>query len=191
MNLNKQTKFILAITLQVVIILAIIIFKFSVLSGGTKVLLEIEPIDPRSPLRGDYMTFKYEDLSTIKVHNHSFRIKQENNNADLDDLNKGDTVYVLLKKRGFYWQEAGVLLKKPKEGLFIKGKITDVDINKSQTRITSATIDVEYGAEQYFIPEGEGRGFSLFNKDASVLVSIDSNGNPVLKQMFINGESWP
>ena len=54
MNFTKQTKFIIAIGIQLVILFAIIIFKSSVLIGGTEVLLKIEPVDPRDILRGDY-----------------------------------------------------------------------------------------------------------------------------------------
>ncbi|PJC47845.1 MAG: hypothetical protein CO034_01100, partial [Parcubacteria group bacterium CG_4_9_14_0_2_um_filter_35_11] len=57
--LTKQTKFIIAIAIQLVIIFSIIIFKMAVLTGGAEVLLRIEPVDPRDPLRGDYLTFQY------------------------------------------------------------------------------------------------------------------------------------
>jgi len=86
MEITKQTKFILAIVLQILIIFGIIIFKMIVLTGGTEVLLKIEPVDPRDPFRGDYVTFRY-NISNLDFY--LFSNKQ---------IKNGDTVYVILQK---------------------------------------------------------------------------------------------
>ena len=69
--MNKQTKFILAIALQLAVIFTIIIFKFSVFTGGTEVMLRIQPVDPRDPLRGDYVTFSY-DISSVSSYQFEY-----------------------------------------------------------------------------------------------------------------------
>src|SRR3989339_581457 len=103
MNLGKKTKFILAVSIQILVILIIIIFKYSVLTGGSAVFLEIMPVDPRDPLRGDYVTFQYKISS---INRYSFNYEPYN----------GDIIYIPLRQQGqnlkvFFW----VFYKKKKK----------------------------------------------------------------------------
>src|SRR3990167_7699578 len=107
--MTEQTKFILAIALQAIIIFAIVIFKMSVLTGGTDVLLRIAPVDPRDLLRGDYATFQY-DISNLG--SYSERGQQ---------IKNGDTVYVILRQSGKYYIAQNVQKNQPiGSELFIK-----------------------------------------------------------------------
>jgi uncharacterized membrane-anchored protein len=177
--LTKQTKFIIAIAIQLVIIFSIIIFKMAVLTGGTEVLLRIKPVDPRDPFRGDHLTFSYE-ISNLDSHLFNY--------APIRD---GDTVYVPLKQhvpfgqQGKYWTAVfGVQKTKPiGEGeIFIRGKISNVYGNR---------IHIIYGIEDYFIPEGAGQNFTFRNQEVAAKVSIDRNGNAVLKQIYVDDKPWP
>ncbi len=188
MEITKQTKFILAIALQIVIIFAIIIFKVSVLTGGTEVLLKIEPVDPRDPLRGDYVTFQY-NISNLDSYTYI---------SDKEQIKNGDTVYVILYKSGKYWIAQKAQKTKPtsEKQIFIKGKVASGGLESqaeflSQQRLGGSRLQLIYGIEEYYIPEGEGRGFSFFNKEAAAKVSIDENGNAVLKQIYIDNKLWP
>jgi uncharacterized membrane-anchored protein len=182
--MTKQTKFILAITLQVAIIFAIIIFKLYVSFSGTKVMLRIAPVDPRHLLRGDYIALQY-DISNLNCYAYKERIKN------------GDTVYVVLRQSGKYWVAQNVQKTKPIEGeLFIKGKVKSGGL-ESQTdqfsyqRSCNSSIHIVYGIEQYFIPEGKGRNFSFWNNELAALVAIDDNGNALLKKIYIGDKPWP
>jgi uncharacterized membrane-anchored protein len=169
--LTKQAKFIAAITLQVIIVFAIIISKLSVLSGGTDILLRIEPVDPRDMLRGDYATFQYSNVSNVF--------------SDNQQIKNGDTVYVTLEQSGNYWIAKDVQKTKPFGGeIALKGKVSSGSSN-------GYNIHVLYGIEQYFIPEGTGQGFSFFNKEAAAKVAVDENGNGVLKQIYVDDKPWP
>ena len=109
----KQTKFILAIALQAIIIFAIVIFKMSVLTGGTDVLLKIAPVDPRDMLRGDYATFQYSNVSNLDSYI-----------SDGQPIRNGDTVYVVLRQSGKYWMARNVQKTKPLSGdIALKGKV--------------------------------------------------------------------
>ncbi|HSA84524.1 MAG TPA: GDYXXLXY domain-containing protein [Patescibacteria group bacterium] len=183
--MTKGMKFILAILLQVGIIGAIIFIKLTILTGGTEVLLRVAPVDPRSPLRGDYATFQY-DISQIP----SYKVVT-------GDVRNGDTVYVTLMKSGRYWDVEYVLLEKPYNGnkIFLKGRV--VSGGSSETAFTSytytgdSTITVVYGIEDYFIPEGTGQNVNFFDKEAAVSVAVDENGNAVLKQVYVDNKPWP
>jgi uncharacterized membrane-anchored protein len=52
-------------------------------------------------------------------------------------------------------------------------------------------LHIVYGIEEYFIPEGQGRNFSFWNKEAAARVAVDENCNAALKQIYIDGEPWP
>ncbi|MEK9183874.1 MAG: GDYXXLXY domain-containing protein [Patescibacteria group bacterium] len=171
--MTKQTKFILAIAIQLIIIFAIIIFKSSVVVGGTEVLLQIEPVDPTDPFRGDYITFQYSDISDISLL--------------LDDspsINRGSTFYVVLERTGKYWEAVDIYKNKPEKDvlgynkIFLKGRL-DYDGR------------VVYGIEEYFIPEGTGRDFNFRSREAHAKVSVDKNGNAVLKQIYMDDVPWP
>jgi len=186
MEITKQTKFILAIVLQILIIFGIIIFKMIVLTGGTEVLLKIEPVDPRDPFRGDYVTFRY-DISNLDFY--LFSNKQ---------IKNGDTVYVILQKDKKYWTAQTVQKTKPtaENQIFIKGKVVSGgSMSQAETfshqRFSRPDLHVIYGIEEYYIPEGKARGFSFWNKEVVAKVSVDENGNAVLKQIYVDNKVWP
>lgn len=187
MNLmSKQIKFILAVALQLAIIFIIIIFKFSIFTGGTEVMLRIQPVDPRDPLRGDYVTFSY-DISSVSSYQFKY-----------SPISNGDKVYIPLAKRSGYWQVSGMISKdKPVQGVFIKGVVKEsdsinfgqpilIDVQKQERNIT-----IIYGIEEYFIPEGAGRTERFIGNNNFAKVAIDDNGNAVLKQLFVDNKIWP
>lgn len=187
MNLTKLNKFIFAIGLQLLIVAAIIIFKYSILAGGTSILLEIAPVDPRDPLRGDYVTFQYA-ISDIERGYFSYPPKN------------GDTVYIPLRQGGKYWSVTyGASKTKPTNSkyIFIKAKVVSGGTNgkSSPTFLNNLSgdsiIGVEFGIEEYFIPEGTGRNFNFWNKEAHAKVLINDSGNAVLKQIYIEDKPWP
>lgn len=168
-----------------VIIFAIIIFKLSILTGGTDVLLKIAPVDPRDLLRGDYATFQY-DISNLDPYY-----------ASGQQIRNGDTVYIVLRQNGKYWVTQNVQKNQPTGSeLFIKGKVESGGIENqadpfSYQRFRGSRLHVVYGIEQYFIPEGKGQNFSFWNKEAAARVALDDNGNAVLKQIYVDDKPWP
>jgi uncharacterized membrane-anchored protein len=186
--LTKQTKFIIAIVIQLAIIFSIIIFKMAVLTSGTEVLLKIEPVDPRDPLRGDHLTFSYEiSRLSSSLFNYS-------------PIREGDTVYVPLKKEGKYWTAVfGVQKTKPiDEGkIFIRGRISyfydDIVYNEIAGKKRDIVYVINYGIEDYFIPEGTGQDFPYWEEVAAMVV-VDKNGNAALKHIYVNDKPykpWP
>src|SRR3989339_695540 len=177
---TKQTKFILAIALQVIVVFAIIIFKVSILAGGTDVLLRITPLDPRDLLRGDYATFQY-DISNINSYY-----------ANNQQIRNGDVIYIVLRQNGKYYVVQNIQKIKPiGNELFIRGRVESGGLGNQpdsflDPRFGGSRLHVIYGIEQYFISEGAGRNFSFWNKEAAARVAIDDNGNATLKQIYIN-----
>jgi uncharacterized membrane-anchored protein len=183
-NIPLKTKFAFAVGIQVLILLTVIAYKLAILSGGTEVFLRIQPVDPRDPLRGDYAVFSY-DISNVA----GYYFKN-------GSVSNGETVYVTLTKSGKYWRVGNASEQKPKEGVFLKGKVNRDGSNNSFDSLSGRTgrnenIHLEYGIENYFIPEGKGRNFSFTNKEAGALVRIDNNGNAVLDKIYVDDKPWP
>ena len=142
--MDKQTKFILAISAQLLIIFGIILFKLSVLSGGTVVTLEIAPVDPRDPLRGDYVTFQY-DISQVNSYSHK-------------SIRNGETVYVPLYTSSFdsHWQAGSSITKKLPENqgnkVYIKGTVLSggdpaKSVSKTSFGNSSKNLRIKYNIE--------------------------------------------
>ena len=181
--MNKLIKFCTVVGTQVIIILIIILFKVAVLSGGTPVMLKVQPVDPRDLLRGDYMVLRYERVSQIDKSYFAY-----------NNVKVGDTVYVpLANYRGekYSYAQYGISKVLPtgkgsyyRETVFIKGRVS-ADMGNSY--------NVLYNIEEYFIPEGVGQnpGWSATRNDVGVEVLVGDNGDAVLKQLYVDGEVWP
>ena len=85
--------------LFVVIALAMIYSKEKVLTDGTVIELETQPVDPRDLLRGDYVILSY------KINNVNF-------DKEFGEVTPGREVFAQLEKRGKYWE----IMKTPISG---------------------------------------------------------------------------
>lgn len=188
MKMTKLARFIIAIVLQIIVIFTIIILKLSVLAGGTEIFLRITPVDPTSPLRGDYVTFRYDISNIDSYYLNGLQVRN------------GDTVYVILRNEGKYWGVESVKFDKPIDVIFIKGRVTSGGSLGGRGRMLAAlphilddtdNIQVTYGIEEYFIPEGKGRNFNFWNKEAAAGIVVDEDGNAVLKRIYVDDKPWP
>ena len=180
--------FLLALLLQLGIIGSMVVTHYVAATTGTPVLLKIAPVDPRDPLRGDYLMFRY-DISTL-----SRDLFMLPDGAAGWTPARGETVYVALTRQGAYWTASQVLRTLPtraerdagmggypSDAVFLKGAVTDV--GPSEVKVT-------YGTEQFFVPEGRGTRFPL-TKEASALVVVGPDGKALVRQVFVGGRKWP
>lgn len=97
--------------------------------GYPTVMLKTLPVDPRDPLRGDYIILNYE----ISELPENFRARKR----------EGGHVYVVLKEEEGFAVTDRVQEWKPGYGeMFIRGRVRGGRI--------------EYDLEKYFVPEGRG-----------------------------------
>ncbi len=178
--LPKKTKFLTAVVIQLLIVFGLVVFNASLLVRGQEIILPIEPVDPRDPLRGDYMTVQY-DISSIEISRAE--IKQKG-------FAKKDIIYAVLKKNGNYWILDTIEKNKPAGGVFIKGNIEYIsnryyDSTKKDDQ-KKETVRAVYGIENYFIPEGSGGQISAKLRDypSFARVVIANNGTAILKEIF-------
>jgi len=207
LNLSKTVKFVLAVSAQVLVIAAIVIYKMALLSGGTDILLQLQPVDPRDFLRGDYVTVSY-NISNVNYYDNSRQLYNPipNNSsmtlpvkAPSGSIQNGDTVYVGLYKSGKFWQTNGSVSKtKPRQNAdssdcdSLNGCVSYhsglMDIVYIQGTVVSGgggdasnygsrNLHIAYGIEDYFVPEGKGSSLSLRNTSQNNYARVAVNAD--------------
>jgi uncharacterized membrane-anchored protein len=175
--MNKKLIVVIIGFLWIAIAAGMILSKEQTLRTGRMVVLETVPVDPRDFLRGDYVILRYKlsslDLNQIESKKKWYR------------YHPGERIYVKLEPKGKFWQAVAIYEKKDGtiNGLFIKGKVM-------KCYYATKLLEVNYGIESYFVPEGEGRDIEKKmrgNKGSvSVEVVVDSSGNALIKRVYID-----
>lgn len=218
MPLSHTQKFLLAVGVQIGILLIVLAAKLIVVSTGTPIFLKLQPVDPRDPLRGDYMQLSYE-ISRIEAYEYP--------GQEFINIRTGDTVYVPLTRSGKFsyvsrdfFKEGPILRSIPAkqcddvmeygrcfsdEMIFLKGRVMSVHrvaeprqnnrINnnpKNSPEIVQVSYLISFpDIERYFIPEGSGQNLRIDGQNDYARVIVDEEGNAVLKDLYLDDKRWP
>lgn len=181
--------------LQTIILAWLINGRISILGSKDVVTLKSEPVDPRDLFRGDYVVLSY----AIS------RLALDGLRGD-KDFQQGDTIYVEISPRRDTWLAEGAWHKAPTPtpgNKVIRGHVTSVMKNAGHVRPTPSSRDIEetpcpdcamlnvsYGVESYFVPEGQGRQLEQErNAHAlSVDIAIARNGEAAIKGIRLDGD---
>ena len=176
----------LILLLQTLALLAMVAMKQWTLATGTEILLETQPIDPRSLFSGDYVQLGYR-IGRLRP-------------AELegDDRFDREAIYVVLAQGERYWQAVSIHHERPTEvptgQVVIKGRIQyiqEVTWNPATGKQELAKeLNVHYGIENYFVPEGEGKALEnpKSGEKLEIQVAVDSLGNSGIKGVLVNGQ---
>ena len=114
------------------------------------------------------------------------------------DVRDGDKVYVVLTKKGKFWEVKKLQKIKPKQRgeMFIKGIVVHGGIPESVSErrrriFIRKNLTIKYGIENYFIPEGRGVDYRFRRGRNHAKVSVDDDGNAVIAQIYVDGNPWP
>lgn len=181
--MSLWTRLGLVVLLQSTALIVMIGMKQYTLATGTPIVLKTAPIDPRSLFSGDYVRLNY-DIS---------RLQPAQLGGDRD-FARGDSVYVALTRQGDYWVPVALHRNPPEAAagrVVIKGKVEYVEHGGPQGADQSRTaLNIRYGIESYFVPEGEGRALERPHPDEviSIRVVVDRYGNAGIKAVLVNGK---
>ena len=173
------------IVLQTVALLGMVGMKQYTLSTGVPVVLKTQPIDPRSLFRGDYVRLNYA-ISQLALD----RLGGDR------EFRRGDSVYVVLQPGDEYWQPVAVYHDRPAVAagqVVMKGRVEFLNdfrwLGPNQPPEAVKSINVKYGIESYFVPEGEGRTLEhpKPGDTVSIRVVVDRYGNAAIKAVLVNG----
>lgn len=172
---------ILVALLQTAVLGYMIESRASILRNGVDVVLKTVPVDPRDLLRGDYVVLSY-DISNIPADKVTGGFPTEATDAQ---------VSVRLEKQvdGFWTiSEASFGTLPPKEGTVIARSSPFYFYPTPDSPASS--VNVEYGIERYYVPEGEGLVLEeARNASAlSVTASVDGDGRMQIRSIAIDGK---
>ena len=160
--------FALIVGLQVLLLLGIIVSEER-RQAGEEIVLESLPVDPRDPLRGDYVILGY-------------RAEQ------LDHLRgvrprAGAEVYVTFEDQGRYWEPTGFSTRNLDPDEWGRGRVA------IRARVVGeAPFRVEYpDLGEYFVPQGTG----VLPRPPDVHIAVSRDGVARIKYLEVDGERWP
>ena len=180
-----KTRLFVVVLVQTLILLAMIGMRQWTLATGVPVVLETQPVDPRSLFSGDYVRLNY------KVSD----LKPEELAGD-KTFKRNDKVYVVLAQDGEFWRAVSVRHGRPRPGdgqAVIKGTVEytgDTSWDAAQNKAVQVKhLHVKYGIEDYFVQEGTGRGLERPKQDekVSIQIAVDRFGNAGIKAVLVNG----
>ncbi|CAN7518367.1 GDYXXLXY domain-containing protein [Pararhizobium sp. LjRoot255] len=156
--------------------------RASILRNGIDVVLKTVPVDPRDLLRGDYVILAY-DISTIAAGKFTGGFPTEATDAQ---------IAVRLEKQpdGFWGvSEASFGPLVPKDGSVIALSAPFYFYPAPDNPPSS--LNVEYGIERYYVPEGEGRVLEEARNASALAVtaSVDGVGRMQIRLISIDGKS--
>lgn len=175
----------IVIALQTAALIVMVGMKQYTLSSGVPIVLKTEPIDPRSLFSGDYVRLNY-SISRLPVEKL----------AGDDAFVRNDTIYVLVQPAAEYWEAVSIHHAQPPATpgqVVIKGRVEYVN-EQGFTRLGSPLesgkfLNVKYGVENYYVPEGEGRTLERPKPDETISLRlvVDKNGNAAIQAVLVNG----
>ncbi|MEP3046501.1 MAG: GDYXXLXY domain-containing protein [Roseibium sp.] len=158
--------------IQLALIAIPLVDQLQVQISGEEVTLELVPIDPRDLLRGDYV------IINLAIGQLS---------ADLpgaEGVSSGDTVYV-----GLQLNSDGVA--QPVRIASERSKTGPVSIAGTVMSATAEQVNVDYGIDAFFLPEGEGRIVERLDRDkVRIVVSVAEDGRSLPLRLLVDGKSF-
>ena len=173
------------VLVQTLILFAMIGMRQWTLATGIPVILETQPIDPRSLFSGDYVRLGYK-VSDLRLEEL----------AGDRTFKRNDAVFVVLAPDGEFWKAVSVHRSRPSPGdgqAMIKGSVEytgDTMWDAAQNKAVQVKhLHVKYGIEDYFVQEGTGRELERpkQGEKVSIQVVVDRFGNAGIKAVLVNG----
>ena len=207
-----------AIAAQLLLFLALFLTNFIVVADSQEVALKLKPVDPRDLFRGDYLILNY-DINTIETnsYNNSQTFSRGDtvyiglNLSPASNGSKAPNAYFayngiydskpeLNSNQGFYGPDQSF-----NPAIFIKGTVESAKLYDRNANYDTEyngkypsyyyqkdVYTINYGIEQYFIPEGSGNQSELNSANASGIVKINRNtGEARVDRVEIDGQKWP
>lgn len=154
--------------------------RMSLVTTGRVVTLQVVPVDPRDMFRGDYVILNYK-ISRLDL-------SQLPGDSDLTGVN---AIYVVLEDKGGIWDAVSVskaMPNVPSTQAVLRGEIVSRYPNSDTGK--EPVINLVYGIESFFVPEGKGRPIEdERNKDnVTVDVALGKDGRAAIKTLKVSGQ---
>lgn len=178
-------RYILAALLLCALILAMVVQRAAILRDGQEVRLEVVPVDPRDLFRGDYVVLGYR-IGTVDLPKDT-------------SFARGQKVFVTLRPDANNKSRAVAISAEPPAvsgtDIVISGVVSSPSVcslNETGARdckLGSRAVDVRYGLESYFVPQGESKKIeSTAKARLEVVAAVAASGQAAIKRLLIDGQ---
>ncbi|MFC1599256.1 GDYXXLXY domain-containing protein [Candidatus Omnitrophota bacterium] len=172
----KKSLFAVFVLFQIILLCSFIAVKEIRIRSGQEIIVKTVPVDPRSLFRGDYIDLNYEFS----------RINLKEMESPKTNFYHGQRIYVVLS------QEIGY------RPVWV-GKAPPQLLNEDEVVIAGTVkgyghrqqVNVSYGIESYFVPEGKGKYIegALRKRRVTVELSLSPGGGGAsVRRMFIDNQ---
>lgn len=150
--LTKYRKAIWVVAIAQMLLLCFIAGKREwIRQQGDTVYIRTAPVDPRDIFRGDYVQLEYDIAFPSNAIVNQFLQVNPEINQEKPSKRQPHSVYLGLNLSGGVAEPQALLINKPDQGLFIKGRLKSGRWRRGQ----SAGL-IQFGIEKYFIEQGTG-----------------------------------
>lgn len=170
----------LAVAVQVLLLLGLVGRHAYTVTTGTPIVLQTEPVDPWDPFRGEYVRLNY-TISRADITGPA---------SNGGPFKAGQQVWVVLRPEDGLWQFVSVHATRPtvpSGQVALKATVVN---DPWYINGVAAPARLEYGIEQFYVPEGEGRKLEQAGgkRKLTVEVLVDSFGRAALHKVFVDGQ---
>ena len=182
----RNALLVLVVFLQVAFFVFFAVNEKAKQETGKKIMLAVNPVDPRDYLSGNYFTVEYRDIGRInRCGGYYAELKDKlQNNTTSGKPNKREIFLLLHKPEGedvFKIKTCGLdanFKNKTENDVILKGKLYG---NRSDR--------IKYGIEKYFINENLEEPSR--REKVTALIAIDEKKHTArILKIFVNGEEW-
>jgi uncharacterized membrane-anchored protein len=170
-----------AALIQVAFIAAMVLDRAGILREGTEITLQTRPVDPRDFLRGDYVQLRY-DISSVRLDASA--------GTSVPARNTPVFVKLVPNPDGYYAAVSAHLEPVPLAAgeVLIKGQVAYGVRCGADTYCQ--TVQVTYGLERYFVPQGEGHLIESARNQGkvSIVAVVTPAGRAAIKRLLIDGK---
>lgn len=165
--------------LQTAALLVMIEQRAAILRDGRSIVLLTKPVDPRDLMRGDYVRLGYE-ISTVPLESVVGKAPPAGEPA---------VIYVATEERGdgrwHLTRASWEPITDPKPGEVVLAGRTQSPFSRGP----GTTLQVEYGIERYYIPQGAGRRIedAERNHRLDAVVAVARDGTAQIRALKENG----
>lgn len=180
----RRLLFLAVVALQLLFLAGLVGKRLYLLRSGESALLACEPVDPRSILSGDYVRLNFtisrftkEKLDELNLFNERFEPHQQ--------------VFVALERPPGQPHHRAVAISRDRSRLrqrwplLIRGEVRGA---YPLSRGEGVALEVRYGVEEYFVPQGEGLRIETSLRQTVVEVAVASSGESAIRRLFIDGK---
>jgi uncharacterized membrane-anchored protein len=162
--------------LQTAVLIYMVADRAGLLVRGREVVLQVQPVDPRSLFQGDYVILSYPFARQTA--------------AAASGIAAGDPYYLVLTSRdGRRWEPVRSSAERPEaigpNEVLLRGTVRDLWRDGA-----GVSFWVAFGIESYFVPEGEGRKLErmIGERALQVVAAVDGEGRAAIKGLVVDGK---